>query len=184
MSRDAGFTLLEMLVALVVFGLVMAGVAQTFKFGLAAWRGGPLRTAESENLAALDMALTRIIGQSVPGTILGNGDQLALTTILPSGAGLYGSFADVVILVRNGKLIMRYRQHPAGIPLAPLPAQATETLADGIERLEITYFSHKTDISPTWSPKLRANDQPLLVRLHLELIDGREWPDLIMAPDP
>jgi general secretion pathway protein J len=184
MSKDAGFTLLEMMVALVVFGLVMAGVAQTFEFGLAAWREGPLRTAESENLAALDAALTRIVGHSVPGTLLGNGDKLALTTILPSGSRMNGAFADVVILVRDGKLIMRYRQHPAGIPLGPLPAPATETLAYGIKRLEMTYLIHRTGSLSTWSPKWQGNDELLLVRLHLELVDGREWPDLVMAPGP
>ena len=36
MRRQSGFTLLEMMVALVVFGLLMAGVAQTMRYGLTA----------------------------------------------------------------------------------------------------------------------------------------------------
>jgi general secretion pathway protein J len=44
-TRDAGYTLLEMLVALVVFGLVMAGIAQSFRFGLTAWSAAPRITA-------------------------------------------------------------------------------------------------------------------------------------------
>ncbi len=37
---EAGFTLLEMLVALVVFGLVMAGIAQAFRYGFTAISAG------------------------------------------------------------------------------------------------------------------------------------------------
>ena len=36
-GRDAGFTLLEVLVSLVVTGLILAGLAQGFRFGVAAW---------------------------------------------------------------------------------------------------------------------------------------------------
>ena len=56
-QRDAGFTLLEMLVALVVFGLVMAGLAQTFRFGLTAWSATERRAMGPENLAAMDTAV-------------------------------------------------------------------------------------------------------------------------------
>ena len=57
MRRDSGFTLLEMLVALVVFGLVMAGLTQSFRFGLSVWSAGPRRIAGPEDMAALDAAL-------------------------------------------------------------------------------------------------------------------------------
>jgi prepilin-type N-terminal cleavage/methylation domain-containing protein len=34
---NAGFTLLETLVSLVVVGLILSGLAQGFRFGIAAW---------------------------------------------------------------------------------------------------------------------------------------------------
>jgi general secretion pathway protein J len=180
--RGAGFTLLEMLVALVVFGLVMAGIAQTFKFGLIAWRQGPVRTAEPENLAALDLALTRIIGQTLPGTMAGRADRLAFTTSLPPGAGLQSALADAAILRQNGTLILRYRRHPAGIPLQPPPPPSIETLAQGITGFSAAYLVRKTGEPAEWSAKWKGSGLPLLVRLHIELADGRDWPDLIVAP--
>jgi len=185
--REAGFTLLEMMVALVVFGLVMAGIAQTFKFGLLAWRQGPVRTAEPENLAALDAALTRMIGQTLPGSMAGGADQLAFTTTLPPGAGLQEAggpvpLADAAILMQNGALILRYRPHPAGIPLNPPPAPLIETLAEGVTGFDAAYLARKASGPPVWTQKWKAGSLPLLVRLHIELADGRNWPDLIVAP--
>ncbi len=181
--REAGFTLLEMLVALVVFGLVMDGIAQTFKFGLAAWRQGPARTAEPEDLAALDQALRRIIGQALPGSMTGYADQLAFATTLPPGAGIQGALADAAILAPgDGSLILRYRPHPAGIPLAPAPAPKIELLAPGVTAFRAAYLVPGTAGKPVWKTKWKGNGLPLLIRLHIELADGRDWPDLIVAP--
>lgn len=180
--RDAGFTLLEMLVALVVFGLVMAGVAQSFRFGLAAWRQGPARTAEPENLAAMDAALARMIAQAQPGSITGEAGRFAFTTTLPAGAGLHGALADAAIGVQNGSLVLRYRAHPAGIPLQPLPPPRTETLAEGVTGLRLAYLAGPAGKAPAWQAKWHSKALPALVRLHIELADGRDWPDLIAAP--
>ena len=37
MKQDSGFTLMETLVALVVLGFIVAGLAQGLRFGLVAW---------------------------------------------------------------------------------------------------------------------------------------------------
>ncbi len=180
---DAGFTLLEIMVALVVFGLVMAGISQTFKFGLIAWRQGPARTAEPENLAALDTALTRIIAQSVPGTMTGLSDRLSFTTRLPPGAGLQSVLADAAILAAPDQtLILRYQSHPAGIPLKAPAASQIETLAQGVIIFQAAYLVRKGSAAPAWAANWKGNGLPLLVRLHIVLADGRDWPDLVVAP--
>jgi prepilin-type N-terminal cleavage/methylation domain-containing protein len=59
--RDAGFTLLEMLVALVVFGLLMAGIAQAMRYGMTAWSAETRQAAAPETMSAVDGALRRLI---------------------------------------------------------------------------------------------------------------------------
>jgi general secretion pathway protein J len=181
--RDAGYTLLEMLVALVVFGLVMAGIVQSFHFGLTAWTAARRNTARPEDLAAMTAAVTKMIAQAVPGTMTGAPDEIAFTTTLPPGAGLPGSLADVAILAsaRDG-LVLRYRPHPPGVPLVPAPPPRFETLAPGITALTISYLVAQPDAAPGWSASWSGHGLPLLLKLHFHCASGRDWPDLVAAP--
>ena len=182
-QRDAGYTLLEMLVALVVFGLVMAGIAQTFRFGLTVWSAGPRIITGPEGLAAMDAALTRMITQTFPGSMTGSPDQLAFTTVLPAGAGLSGRLADAAIMVTSGgNLILRYSPHPPGIPLVPPPPPKIEPLAQGVASLSVLYLVPQSAGAPVWSSNWSGDGLPLLVRLHLQFTSGRNWPDLVVAP--
>jgi len=183
MKQESGFTLLEMLVALVVFGLVMAGLTQTFRYGLSVWSSGPRKIAEPENLAAMDAALTRMIAQMSPDKFTGLPDRLAFTTALPASAGLPTALADVAILTApNGMLELRYAQHPPGIPLTRPPPPRIEVLADGITGFSVSYLTPQANGAPAWEQSWPGNGLPLLVRLHISLASGRDWPDLIAAP--
>ncbi len=180
---DSGFTLLEMLVALVVFGLVMAGLTQTFRFGLSVWSSGPRRIAGPENMAALDAALTRMIAQAVPGSLDGRPDRLAFTTPLPPGAGLPGSLADAAILAGpDGALVLRYSPHPPGIPLHRPPPPRIEVLAHGTTGFSVSYLNPSSGGAPVWTPSWSGSGLPLLVRLHIQRDGQPDWPDLIAAP--
>jgi general secretion pathway protein J len=182
MRRDSGFTLLEMLVALVVFGLVMAGLTQSFRFGLSVWSAGPRRIAGPEDMAALDMALTRMIAQAVPGSFTGHHEGLAFTTVLPPGAGLQGALADAAIQVGPaGDLELRYRQHPPGIPLLRLPAPRIEVLAKSVKDFSASYLTTQATGGPVWANDWSGSGLPLLVRLHIQPNSGSEWPDLVAA---
>jgi general secretion pathway protein J len=182
-SRDAGFTLLEMLVALVVFGLVMAGLTQTFRYGLSVWSAGPRKIAEPEDLAALDAALTRMIAQMAPDKFTGLPDRLAFTTVLPVGAGLPTALADAAILTApDGTLVMRYTPHPPGIPLTRPPPPRIEVLANGVTGFSASYLIPQANGAPVWARSWSGGGLPLLVRLHIALASGRDWPDLIAGP--
>ncbi len=183
MRREAGFTLLEVMVALVVFGLVMAGIAQSFRFGLTAWSATSRNITKPENLAAMDSALSRMITQALPDSMAGLPDEVAFTTKLPAGAALRGRLADVAILMApGGKLILRYRPHPPGIPIAPAPPPKIEPLAQGVKSLSVSYLVPVQGGPPAWFNKWQGNGLPLLVRFHLTFTDGQTWPDLVAAP--
>ncbi|HYP63996.1 MAG TPA: prepilin-type N-terminal cleavage/methylation domain-containing protein [Acidocella sp.] len=180
--REDGYTLLEMLVALVVFGLVMAGIAQSYRFGLTAWSAGEHNTTEPENIAALDAALTRIIEAAQPGSMIGTPNQLALTTTLPPGAGLPGLADAAILLQPDGTLILRYAPHAPGVPLTPPPRPRIEPLLHGVTGFSTAYLVPAQNAPAAWSSKWSGEKLPLLVRLHVRLADGRDWPDLIAAP--
>lgn len=182
-QRDAGFTLLEMLVALVVFGLVMAGLAQTFRFGLTAWSATERRAVGPENMAAMDAAVAEMIAQTVPGSMTGRPGGFDFTTRLPAGAGLNGGLADArILLAPDGGLLLRYVQHPPGVPLAKPQQPRDEILARRVTALKISYLALQTDGAAEWTDTWTDTDQPLLVRVHIEFASGEIWPDLVAAP--
>lgn len=182
--RQAGYTLLEMLVALVVFGLVMAGVAQTMRFGLAAFTASGSRGVAPENLAALDVALTRMIGGALPESLQGAPAGLSFTTHLPPGAGIGAGLADAAIrLDPDGDLILLYRPHPPGLPLGPPAAARTEVLATQVSAFGLSYFGARNRQPPAWSGTWAAEGPPALVRLQMRS-RNRDWPDLVIAVDP
>jgi general secretion pathway protein J len=181
-QRDAGFTLLEMLVALVVFGLVMAGLTQSFKFGLAAWSASSRYTTGPENLAAMDTAVADMIAQAAPDSMTGHRNGLSFTTRLPASAGQSGLADAAILLSPDGTLILRYQLHPPGIALGAAPAAKIEPLAQGVTKVTASYLVPQTSGPAVWSDNWSGSGLPLLVRIHLEFANGRNWPDLVSAP--
>jgi general secretion pathway protein J len=196
--KEAGFTLLELLVALVVFGLLMAGLTQTIRYGLTAWSAERRSAAQPEALAAADGALRRLLEQASSSGFIGTPDRLAFTTILPAGApgpgGGPGRLADVVLLAGAGGLVLRWAPHPPGVPLAPLPAGAapqTESLLPDVTSIRLSYLTPQrkdahAGAAPLWMDHWKQDGVPLLVRISFRFAiadDGRAetWPDLVAA---
>jgi len=181
--RDAGFTLLEMLVALVVFGLLMAGVAQAMRYGMTAWVAETRQAAAPETMSAMDGALRRLIEQASPGTLTGTPDGLSFTAELPAGSMLADPLADLAIFVTpDHRLDLRYIPHPAGVPLGPPPAPQTEVLLDGITGIHAEYLASQPDGAVAWSGHWSGTGLPLLVRIDFSFSGGTTWPSLVAAP--
>ena len=183
-ARDAGFTLVELLAALVVLGLVMAVLGGGLRFGLAATRlaGG----APADGLLAADRALRGLIERADPGTfpepatLRGTADALRLTTELPRGAGP-ARRADVEIAASAGRLVLRWRPHRHAQALGPGPTWREEVLADAVDHVAFAYYG---DPAHGWSPAWTGDRLPALVRIELGFAagSGLRWPPLIAAP--
>lgn len=181
--RDAGFTLLEMLVALVVFGLLMAGVAQAMRYGMTAWSAETRQAAAPETMSAVDGALRRLIEQASPDTFTGTPDGLSFTAPLPAGSGLADPLADLAILVTpDHRLALRYTPHPAGILLGSPPAPRTEFLLDGVTGIRAEFLASQPDGSVAWSGHWSGTGLPLLVRIDFSFSGATTWPALVAAP--
>src|SRR3954466_6122521 len=71
-DRDAGFTLVEVLVALALFSLLAVLLFDNVKFGLQAWRSGSARADALQRDVAAQDVLRRLIGNLYP-MMLGEG---------------------------------------------------------------------------------------------------------------
>src|SRR5438132_10285678 len=115
----SGFTLLEMLVALVVLGFLMVGLTQGVRAGLTMWGAQTRRVGETADLDAGARVLRRLlsgislvsasrISLGVPGTekFEARPDSLMFVGDLPTGFGTTRR-ADITLELHERRLVLR-----------------------------------------------------------------------------
>jgi general secretion pathway protein J len=183
MRREAGFTLLEMMVALVVLGLLLAGLAQAIRFGLGTYARESAVLARTGRQEAVDRALRRLIEQARPGQVAGSARRLALITTLPQAAAAAQRRIDVTLFRAGHDLMLDWTPHLPGIALGPPPPPHAVVLARGITGLRIDYWWPKNIFgAPVWQSRGPAGGLPRLIRVRISGRDHRPWPALIAAP--
>ncbi len=189
--RDAGFTLLEVMVALVILGFVVAGLAQGLRFGLSAWDRQAHAIDRDGALDATSRTLRTLLAGMAPGidpatpAILGTRNQLAFTTTLPAGAPAVPTrVADIALGVDGAHaLVLRWVPHLHAALLAPpVPQQAV--LLPGVAGITFAYYrAPAAGQAGGWVDQWADADPPSLVRVHIGFLDpALHWPDLIVAP--
>ena len=181
---EAGFTLLELLAATAVLGLIIVMLSNGLLFGLGASR----LTAGEQNDDWLTgaAALRTLIAAADPGvfpdpaTLRGSADTLSLTTELPDGGGGAPQRADVVLTAAGGRLVLRWRPHRHAERFGPGPGWTETVLADQVQHVAFAYRGAAADAP--WSASWSAGRLPALVRLTVEPAAGSRahWPPLVM----
>jgi len=194
-DRQAGFTLLEILVALVVSGFLIVALHQGARTGFALWDAQARRMGQTEELDAtartvrslltgipiLPIAAADLSPRAI--AVAGEADRLAFVGDLPTGLGATRR-ADITLEERAGRLILAWTPHRHEAAGAP-PVVPTETeLIGGVGHLEIAYFGDPSGQLPLWHAQWPGPQLPLLIRIRLRFAkgDARQWPDLIAAP--
>ena len=182
----AGFTLIEMMVALAVFGLLALGLAQGTRLGLRAWYAETAAVAGHDQLDATDRALRLLIAPMVAGdadqaVIAGEADSLECLTTLPEVVAADSRLAEIrLFLDADRRLILRWRLHRHERLLGSPPAWQEIELLRGVEHVR---FSYQQRGGTAWLDNWRDSDAPGLVRIHLGFPSGdpRRWPDITVA---
>lgn len=183
-AGEAGFTLLELLVGLVVLGFILAGLSQGVRYGV---RAGEAQARLSEGrgeLDAVDRALRQLIEQMDPGTahsgaaLRGTSGLMAFTSELPAAAAGVTRHADLVLGFEAGRVVLRWTPHLHAQAFGPAPPGQEEELLRGVERLEMAYWNG------AWRGEWKAETLPGLVRVRVVFPagDARRWPDIVAAP--
>jgi len=187
---NAGFTLLETLVSLVVVGLILSGLAQGFRFGIAAWDAQSRLLAAGGDLDSVDRGLRRLVARMDPAgdeahpPLLGGPASMSFTAPLPEEAAVPGTRRAAMRLALEGdRLVLTWAPAPHATPLAPVRTSETEVLR-GVVRLELAYFGQAGQAPPAWRNTWTAPRLPDLVRVHIAFRAGdpRHWADIVEAP--
>jgi general secretion pathway protein J len=199
----AGFTLLEVLVALTVMGFLLVGLTQGWRFGLQAWDRQSSEITDSAELNGFDRTIRGLLTHIEPGSGAGppifNGtpNRMDFISDLPSAVATPTRRADMALLVESKTLVLRWALHRHEIPRAgksdhdagehsnDLRATDTEILSD-IEQIEISYWrpDSRNGQAGEWQSAWVDKAPPQLLRLHLvfPVGDRRHWPDIVVAP--
>lgn len=178
---DAGFTLLEVLVALTVVGFIMVGLQQGLHFGLAASERMERLSRRQDSFGAAERVLRRLIEQAEPAptgaALLGSPGTLLMRSTLPR-LGDGGAPPRSIALGTDAghRLVLRWHD-PAGV------AMEEAVLLERIASVEFAYWGTASDGSGGWHRSWDAAEMPRLVRIRLRALEpGRTWPDIVGRP--
>ena len=193
---EAGFTLVELLVALALFSLLCTLLFGNIRFGMTAWRYGAVHAEQFDHTTVVQGLLRRLVEEAYPLFLAGdpthphvdfNGKQTSLDFLssAPTAAGAGPRYRFLVTADKVGAktdLVIKARPE---LVSAEDATNRTVLLAD-IERVEFSYFGATlSDSAAQWRDEWvqqAAAPQLVRVRTWFPAHDGRTWPDLLVTP--
>lgn len=193
---EAGFTLVELLVALALFSLLATLLFGSVRFGLAAWQRGSARAEHVEHSMIAQDLLRRMIGNIYPMLVAdsaarpridfeGTRDAISFLGNAPVAAMGGGRFRFTLSVERRQDrtdLVMSAMPELARPQASPMTTKSL--LLSDIERAEFAYFGESARERDTqWRDSwVQRSDMPRLVRIRVAFRDARVWPELLIAP--
>ena len=182
-----GFTLLELLVVLAVFGFILAVLGSGVRFASRAVQSADRQRVAHDDLDPVQAALRALIGDA--RAIEGSSDEIKFVGPMPEALGLRGSF-DISLTLFDERLVARWRPHRAkgkddkDDDDDPPGTHGEAELAHGITDLSFAYYVAGSDGKIGWHSTAPKRSGPRLVRVDVTLASGdpRHWPDLVVAP--
>lgn len=196
-QTQAGFTLLEILVVVVVLGLLLVGLTQGVRAGLTMWEAQARRVGSTAELDAAARILRTLlsgiapppaaglgVASGTPAVPKGTATNLMFVGDLPTGLGTTQR-ADITIELSEGRLILRWTPHRHELIISPPPEPTVTELIRRVDRLDLAYWGSPSPAQAGgWQAQWDGPGIPELIRVRLVFgkDDHRRFPDLIAAP--
>jgi general secretion pathway protein J len=199
-KREAGFTLLELLVSMTVLGLLGVMMVGGLHFGARVWERTESAAQDQNRVAAVQALVRRQVAQMQPQQVRGadrrprvafegTAERLVFVAPLPQFLGQGGYHLIAVEAETEGSsrnLVMRWQPFDRERPGLTLDGGARkEVLATGLRSLAFKYFGHDRRGTPsgwlaTWND---VNQLPQLVDVAVTFEDSVEesWPTFVAA---
>ena len=201
-SRQQGFTLLELLIALTLLGLILVLLFGGLRLGVRSWDVSQKQIDKLNSLRALESFLRREMSSAFPYNwksgptrrlaFLGERDRLDFVAQLPSRIGGGGLYVISIVLDQQGKqkrIVWKYLPISAQMQDFSVLAQAPEMVLaaselDQVEDIGLSYFGQENESSaPRWTDRWdNESFLPTLIRVQVRLTSGVLGPDFMVAP--
>ena len=198
MKRSAGFTLIELVVAMTILGVMMLLLYSGLTFGLRSWDAGDAVGRASADRRIGEAFLRRELGELFPMRFKdaaklrvafeGKRDTLRFVSSRPAGVsqgGLSLVAVDVAGDARSGQrhLVMR-RAMPddAAENFDPVENAETTILLTGVDSVTFSYFGAENDFTdPKWLDEWTFDTRiPQMIRVQVKRLDGTEMPEMVV----
>lgn len=189
-----GFTLIELMIALTLLGLLAMALSGGFRFGLRAWERGQAHATADDEIRVAQSTLRRELQRSYPyflGDANGHahvdfrGTADSLVFLGPPPAALVdGGWARIAVQseLHNGKQDLVVSVQPELAASSP----EREHLLDGAQSIAFAFYGkYGEENVPRWHERWEDGAVlPQLVRLDVAFPDGdpRHWLDFVVAP--
>jgi len=207
LCRHRGFTLLEVLVAMVIMAVIMTTAFGALRLGGRSWEAGVARATDNERFRAVAGLMRRQLSQIIPMSwpdvkkkriaFEGASDQLRFVSPAPQQYRQAGLFEYGLSAQRDGpdtNLILSFIPFNPDAEAFQRPARNQQLLlVAGLQRVSFDYFGSPGNARtrartsrqpPGWQPSWPADATrfPDLIRVRMEVNEGQQpWPDLYLA---
>jgi prepilin-type N-terminal cleavage/methylation domain-containing protein len=178
-DRDAGYTLVELLVVILLLGFIALGIGGGIHFGTRVWERSEERIASDTEIGRAQAILRALFATAQPrrdgGFVTFEGTPSRVTFEAPAlpAMGIPGvARIDIEVITTAGKRMLRLRASPA----ADRSKMREAILVEHTGPLEFT-FMDATEAVPAWLASWRdRKDLPDAVRLAAPDAAASAWP--------
>lgn len=197
--RARGFTLLEVLVALVLLAAGLALAFATLRSSTAVVARGEDMAQASERMRAVHGYLRARLASAQPivfatdrGTLrqarfLGTPRRMRFVSDLPDYLGYGGPYLHELVADDDGRLQVAFSVARPDASLEEVDlamrGQRAERLADGLRVVRFRYrgLDAENRLGP-WQDRWETSEMlPLQVKVEVEAVQGGRWPDLVVT---
>ncbi len=197
MTKSKGFTLIEVLIGMTLLSLMVVLLFSSLTIGARSWEQGEKKIAEVNEIAVVQQFFNHYLAHSVPQwndfdpekdrifSFQGKKQSLQFVAAFPASAERAG------LQLFNLELIDKKQKRFINVELTPFfPLTEGEEffqdeipLIENVARFELSYFGLNDETGEaSWQAEwLNKEQQPQLVKILLELEDGRYLPEIVVA---